>query len=125
EYVQSTLILKIVVWKLMFAYFGALFSRVLIIKGWSQIELIKTVIASALSLSLSIVFIQIYGLVAVAIVSVLSYVVADLLSYLLFKNTRIFFFVVVEELFFLIKNPIKSVKKCFSFILNKKAIHAD
>lgn len=125
KYIESGIILKIVVWKLIFAYFGALFSRVLIIKGWSSIELIKTIIAATVSLSCSVIFVQIYGLNAVAVVSVVSYAIADLFSYLLFKNTRIFFYVIMQELFALITSPVKSIKATLSFILNKKAVHGD
>ncbi|MCE0493306.1 oligosaccharide flippase family protein [Vibrio salinus] len=127
KYIESGIILKIVVWKLLFAYFGAFFSRVLIIQGWSNIELIKTIIASFVSLSCSVIFIQCYGLIAIAIVSVASYAIADLLSYLLFRNTRIFVYVVIEELWSLLTNPISSTKKTLFFVLNKpvKAVHGD
>ncbi|MDW6003090.1 flippase [Vibrio mangrovi] len=117
QYDGAGIILKILIWKLVFSYFGALFSRVLIIRQWTNIELIKTVIASTVSLSASMIAVQIWGATGVATVSVVSYAIADLFSYLLFARTRIFFIVVVQELVRIFTRPVTAFRQSLEFLV--------
>lgn len=117
QYQGAGIILKILIWKLVFSYFGALFSRVLIIRQWTSIELTKTIVASTVSLCASIVAVQIWGATGVATVSVVSYAIADLFAYLLFPRTRIFFVVVVQELGRIFIQPVEAFRQSIAFLV--------
>lgn len=119
-YVESVLILKILIWKSVFVYLGALFSRVLILKGLQSVELIKTLLTAAFSISFSIFFIQKYGLIIIPIISVSAYSLADFLAYVIFKETRFMFVTVLKQIFLIFFHPFSSVRNSVFFLKDKR-----
>ncbi|HIH0818981.1 TPA: oligosaccharide flippase family protein, partial [Vibrio cholerae] len=71
--------LEILVWKWIFIFPAALYSRLLILYGLSKYELFKSFFVAILSLSLNFILIPKYGVVSAAYISLFSYFIADFL----------------------------------------------
>jgi len=84
-------VLTIVAWKWMFIFPAALYSRLLVLKGLMRFELIKSLVVAVFSLSANYLLIPVFGIMGAAVISVLSYLIADYLIYSLFKPTRSLF----------------------------------
>jgi len=81
-------VLAILAWKWVFIFPAALFSRLLILKGLMRYELIKSLVVAAFSLTANYLLIPVVGITGAAVISVLSYFIADYLIYSAFKPTR-------------------------------------
>lgn len=108
QFSDSAPILNIMVWKLLFIYLAALNSRILVIKGWTHIELIKSIIAAVLSVIMAFTLIPRYGTSGAAMASVSSFMVADLALYVIFKETRPLFFLFFKSLYSMAWQPLKT-----------------
>lgn len=85
-------VLSISVWCWVFIFPAALYSRLLIIKGLGKYEFIKSAVVAVFSVSMNFLLIPKFGIEGAAVVSVLSYFMADFLLYMFFKETRGIFF---------------------------------
>lgn len=110
-YSESSNILAIGVWAWMFMLPACLFSRILVLAKLAKYELLKAVIVAPLSLGLNFVLIPVFGPIAAAVVSVLTYLIADLAVYSLFKETRFIFDIALEAMFSLVKHPVISLRE--------------
>ncbi|WP_422446302.1 MULTISPECIES: flippase [unclassified Endozoicomonas] len=108
QFSDSAPILSILVWKLLFIYLAALNSRILVINGWTHIELIKSILAAVLSVVMAFTLIPMYGTIGAAMASVSSFMVADLLLYVIFKETRPLFFLFFKSLYGIVWQPLKT-----------------
>ena len=108
QFSGSAPILNILVWKLLFIYLAALNSRILVIQGWTHIELIKAIITSVFSLIMAFTLIPMLGTIGAAISSVSSFMIADLLLYAVFKETRPLFFLFFRSLYGIFWKPLKT-----------------
>ncbi|MEN3112392.1 polysaccharide biosynthesis C-terminal domain-containing protein [Uliginosibacterium paludis] len=86
---DSSGVLRILCLTLLFSIPGALFSRLLIITRNSKIELYKSLITASVCVAANLLFVPLFGIHGAAVASVLSYFVADFLSYFLFRETRV------------------------------------
>jgi O-antigen/teichoic acid export membrane protein len=102
-------ILQILAWKWLFIIPAALYTRLLVLKGLTRYEFIKSLIVAGLSLSLNYLLIPHYGLSGAAYISVFSYFVADFLIYALFKATRPMFTTGFNAVVGLFIHPFKSM----------------
>lgn len=110
EFTDAAPILKILIWKVVVIYLAAVFSRMLILMNLAKFELIKSIVAASFSLSMNYLLIPIYGLYSAAIVSVLSFFIADLFFYVLFKKTRHIFITAMRAILNVFINPIQTYK---------------
>lgn len=85
-------VLSIAVWCWVFIFPAALYSRLLIIKGLGKYEFIKSAVVASFSVSMNFLLIPKFGIEGAAVVSVLSYFMADFLLYMFFRETRGIFF---------------------------------
>lgn len=81
-------VLAISVWCWVFIFPAALYSRLLIIKGLGKYEFIKSAVVAVFSVLMNFLLVPKYGIEGAAVVSVLSYFMADFLLYMFFKDTR-------------------------------------
>lgn len=103
-------VLAILAWSWIFIFPAALFSRLLILKGLAKFEFIKSAVVATFSLSANYFLIPIYGIIGAAIVSVISYFLADLLLYFLFKETRSMFLSAIKSINLILFNPKRAIQ---------------
>lgn len=103
-------VLAILSWNWIFIFPAALFSRLLILKGLAKFEFIKSAVVATFSLSANYFLIPIYGITGAAIVSVTSYLLADLLLYSLFKETRSMFLSAIQSINLILFRPKRAIK---------------
>lgn len=120
EFSEASEVLKILIWKTLFIYIAAIFSRVLILMNLAKFELIKSLVAASFSLIANIIFIPLYGLYAAAIISVISYLLADLLLYSLFKETKRIFYIALKSMFDIFVHPVLTIKN-INYVLASKS----
>ena len=102
-------VLAIIAWKWMFIFPAALFSRILVLKGLMRYELIKSLVVATFSLTANYLLIPIMGITGAAIISVLSYFIADYLIYCVFKPTRSLFKLATTSVFEVFFTPKKTI----------------
>lgn len=119
EFIHAAPILKILIWKVVVIYLAAVFSRMLILMNLAKFELIKSIVAASFSLSMNYLFIPVYGLYSAAIISVLSFFIADLFFYAVFKKTRRIFTTAIRAILGVFTNPIQSYKNINYVIASK------
>ncbi|CZF77486.1 oligosaccharide flippase family protein [Grimontia marina] len=103
-------ILKVICWNLVFIFPAALFSRLLVLQNLAKYEFIKSLTIAIFSLSMNFIFIEKYGILGSAVVSLCSYALADLIFYSLFKETRDIFKKAISSYATTIFNPPKAMK---------------
>ncbi|EOE2083503.1 oligosaccharide flippase family protein [Vibrio cholerae] len=111
--------LEILVWKWIFIFPAALYSRLLILYGLSKYELFKSFFVAILSLSLNFILIPKYGVVSAAYISLFSYFIADFLIYLFFKKTRFIFYMEFSSIFIFFTSPRENIKR-INYIINRR-----
>lgn len=119
EFIDAAPILKILIWKVVVIYLAAVFSRMLILMNLAKFELIKSIVAASFSLSMNYLLIPIYGLYSAAIISVLSFFIADLFFYAVFKKTRRIFTTAIRAILGVFINPIQTYKN-INYVLASK-----
>ncbi|WP_166111549.1 flippase [Pseudoalteromonas sp. Z9A5] len=119
EFIDAAPILKILIWKIVVIYIAAVFSRMLVLMNLAKFELIKSIVAASFSLSMNYFLIPIYGLYSAAIISVLSFFIADLFFYAVFKKTRYLFFTAIKAMFDVFIHPIKSYEN-INYVISSK-----
>ena len=119
EFTDAAPILKILIWKVVVIYLAAVFSRMLILMNLAKFELIKSIVAASLSLSLNYLLIPIYGLYSAAVISVLSFFVADLFFYAIFKKTQCLFTITIRSISEVFISPIKTLKE-INYVISSK-----
>lgn len=119
EFGDAASIVRILIWKVVVIYLAAIFSRMLILMNLAKFELIKSIVAASFSLSMNYLFIPIYGLYSAAIISVLSFFVADLFFYAVFKKTRYIFVTAMQSILDIFINPIQTYKN-ISYVISSK-----
>lgn len=119
EFTAAAPILKILIWKVVVIYLAAVFSRMLILMNLAKFELIKSIVAASFSLSMNYLLIPIYGLYSAAIISVLSFFIADLFFYAVFKKTRHIFTTAMRAILGVFINPIQTYKN-INYVLASK-----
>ncbi|TYK64775.1 flippase [Colwellia echini] len=102
-------VLAIIAWKWVFIFPAALFSRLLILKGLMRYELIKSLVVAAFSLTANYLLIPVVGITGAAVISVLSYFIADYLIYSAFKPTRDIFKIASVSVFEVFFKPRQTV----------------
>lgn len=107
---DASILLSILVWKWIFVFPAALLSRLLIIEGHFKFELIKSLVAALVSVTLNIILIPYLGLIASAIISVFSYFIADLIIYKLLVNKSTIWIMIRQAYWLLFKSPIVLIK---------------
>lgn len=85
-------VLDIHIYSIIFAFLGPIGSRWILITNNLHHEFYKTLLAAIINLVLNYTLIIEYGLQGAAIASVVSYLVANLLYFSIFSETRTFFF---------------------------------
>lgn len=105
---DSADVLKILVWVWPFIIPAALYSRLLILRGHAKYELIKSLIAASISLTLNFTLIPYWGLSAAATASVISYFFADFAIYAFFKETRKVNKLAIKAILDIFTRPIQS-----------------
>ncbi|ENM3962592.1 oligosaccharide flippase family protein [Vibrio cholerae] len=111
--------LEILVWKWIFIFPAALYSRLLILYGLSKYELFKSFFVAILSLSLNFILIPKYGVVSAAYISLFSYFIADFLIYLFFKKTRFIFYMEFSSIFIFFTSPRENIKR-INYIISRR-----
>ncbi|EKA4521594.1 oligosaccharide flippase family protein [Vibrio cholerae] len=111
--------LEILVWKWIFIFPAALYSRLLILYGLSKYELFKSFFVAILSLSLNFILIPKYGVVSAAYISLFSYFIADFLIYLFFKKTRFIFYMESSSIFIFFTSPRENIKR-INYIISRR-----
>lgn len=109
-------LLKIVSFAWLFVFPAALFSRLLILKNLTKYELYKSILAAVFSLTSNLLLIPIYGIKVAAYTLLFSYILADLIIYSFFKETRWIFnlgFFSIFELVFKFKKSISQIRQTF------------
>lgn len=109
-FAASAEVLAILVWTWVFMLPAALYSRLLILHGLARFELLKSAVTAAASLALNIFLIPRFGVLAAAWVSVLSYLLADLLLYAVFGQTRFIFRMATKALLAWFVEPAASLR---------------
>ncbi|WP_370607201.1 flippase [Citrobacter werkmanii] len=97
----SSRILSIHIWTSLFIFLGAFSSKWLYAKNWINLDIYKTVIAAILNVILNIIFIPIYGAIGAAIVSMISYCIANFIFFLFIKKTKPLFFMQLKSLVYI------------------------
>lgn len=110
-FAASVPVLQIACWGWVFILPAALYSRLLVLEGLGRIELIKTTVTSAISITLNTCLIPHYGVLAAASVSIVSYFLTDLALYAVFRSTRPLFFIAVRALFDWFIHPWRSLRE--------------
>lgn len=110
KFIGAENILKIICWNLVFIFPAALFSRLLVLQNLAKYEFIKSLTIAIFSLSMNFIFIEKYGIIGAAVVSLCSYILADLIFYSLFKETRHIFKQAILSYATTIFNPPKAMK---------------
>jgi O-antigen/teichoic acid export membrane protein len=103
-------VLAILAWTWTFIFPAALFSRLLVLKGLMRFELIKSLIVAIFSLTANYLLIPIMGITGAAIISILSYFIADYLIYSVFKPTRGMFTLATMSVFEVFFRPSKTMQ---------------
>ncbi|HIF9366962.1 TPA: flippase [Photobacterium damselae] len=111
EFIGATEVLKIQVWSSVIAFLGPIGTRWLIVKRLQKIEFYKTACAAIVNIILNIIFIQHLGIIGASIASLISYLIANLFFFLIYKHTRSLFLLYMKSI-----NPIYALK----FIRNLK-----
>ncbi|MDD9174990.1 flippase [Aliivibrio sp. S2TY2] len=112
-------ILEILCWNWMFIFPAALFSRMLVLQNLAKYEFIKSLFIATFSISMNYFFIERFGITGAAIVSILSYFLADFLIYALFKETRHIFKHAITAYLTLVSSPNKALKYALNTIGSK------
>lgn len=89
---KSSIILSIHIWTSLFIFLGAFSSKWLYAKGWIALDIYKTVLAAIVNITLNLLIIPKYGAVGAAIVSMLSYFIANFIFFYMVGKTRSLFF---------------------------------
>ncbi|MEL0654597.1 flippase [Pseudoalteromonas issachenkonii] len=119
QFLEAAPILKILIWKVIVMYLAAVFSRMLVLMNLAKFELIKSIVAAAFSLGMNYLFIPIYGLYSAAIISVISFFIADLFFYAVFKKTRYLFFTAIKAMLDVFIHPAQSYIN-INYVLSSK-----
>ena len=119
EFSGASDVLKVLIWKTLFIYIAAIFSRVLVLMNLAKFELIKSLVAASFSLIANVIFIPLYGLYAAAIISVISYLLADLLLYSLFKKTKRIFYIALKSICDVFVHPFSTIKNINYVLVSK------
>lgn len=111
----STNIFNVQIFTVPLAFLGPVGTRWLIIKGYVDVELYKTLAAAILNVALNYLFIREFGAIAATYTSLLSYLVANILFFVVFSKTRVFIRVLFRSLniknaYFFVGYIIKKVK---------------
>ena len=113
EFAPSTNIFNVQIFTVPLAFLGPVGTRWLIIKGYVDIELYKTLAAATLNVALNYLFIREFGAIAATYTSILSYLVANIFFFVIFSKTRIFLRVLLRSL------NIKNAYVFFGYIIKK------
>ncbi|MCE7577985.1 flippase [Aliivibrio fischeri] len=111
EFIRANNVLTIQVWSSVIAFLGPIGTRWLIVKKLQKIEFYKTACAAIANILLNIVFIPSLGLIGASITSLISYFIANLLFFLLYKKTRDLFYIYIKSM-----SPVYAIR----FIRNLK-----
>ncbi|WP_028449240.1 flippase [Chitinibacter tainanensis] len=112
-------VLAALAWVWLFVIPASLYSRLLILRGQVRYELIKSLLVAFMSVSLNLVLIPRYGVVAAAWVSVFSYAVADFLIYAFFRDTRDVFKIAISSMVNVLLRP-RLAFDSVVYVLNSK-----
>ncbi|KHT46976.1 flippase [Vibrio sinaloensis] len=110
KFVGAEDILEILCWNWVFIFPAALFSRMLVLQNLAKFEFIKSLFIAIFSISMNYFFIERFGISGAAIVSILSYFLADFLIYAVFKETRHIFKHAITAYLTLIFRPNKAIR---------------
>ena len=114
EFAKSAFYLRILVWSWIFIFPSALYTRLLILNNNTNFEFYKSILAASLCLILNFLMIPIYGPIAAAAVSLLTYFIADWLFFAVSVKTRPMFMYSISAGCMLIAQP----RKFFYLIKN-------
>jgi O-antigen/teichoic acid export membrane protein len=119
KFIGAENILEILCWNWIFIFPAALYSRMLVLQNLAKYEFIKSLFIASFSISMNYIFIEKFGITGAAFVSILSYFLADLLIYALFKETRHIFRYAITAYLTLISKPNKALKYALNTIGSK------
>lgn len=95
---EASIILSIHIWTGLFIFLGSFSSKWLYAKGWIALDIYKTVLAAVVNIVLNLLLIPRYGAIGAAIVSMLSYFIANFIFFYLVGKTKKLFFIQVSSL---------------------------
>ena len=98
KYIESTNVLTIHVWALIFVSLGVVSGKIMIIEGCLMLILERAVIGAFINVIANFILIPKYGAIGAAIATIISLICSNLFYDLLRKKTRKFFFMKVDSL---------------------------
>lgn len=108
---ESAEVLRIGAWVWVFLLPGTLYSRLLVLHGLARYELVKSIVAAVGSIGLNVLLIPHFGVVAAATVAVIAYLIADLLMYAAFAETRPIFRIALASIALPLRRPCATMRE--------------
>lgn len=96
EYIDAVGVFKIYIWATIPVVLGLTSSKWLIINGMQKYSMYSTAVGSITNIILNLLFIPSFGIVGSAFATLISYSVSGFFIYLLFKETRQLFFILIS-----------------------------
>jgi PST family polysaccharide transporter len=91
KFASAATVLSIHIWAGLFVFLGGASSYYLISENLIRITLYRTLAGAVINIVLNLIFIPVYGIIGVAIATIISYATAAFISNAFYKNSRIIF----------------------------------
>ncbi|OBU24853.1 oligosaccharide flippase family protein [Photobacterium aquimaris] len=105
-----SLVLSFHIWCSLFIFSGAFTSRYLYANEFYKVEIVKTILAAIVNIGLNLYTIPTFGIIGAVGSSFIAYLIANYLSLIIFKESRILF-ITQSKAYILMFNPIQYVKE--------------
>lgn len=101
KYENADLILMLHIWTLIFVGIGVLFRQIMIIENKTRFLLLTTVLGTIIAIVLDFWLIPIYSFYGAILSIILSQIISNYCSTIIYKETRVFFFMQTKSLLLL------------------------
>jgi O-antigen/teichoic acid export membrane protein len=91
KFASAATVLSIHIWAGVFVFLGVASSKYLIAENITRITFYRTIAGAIINILLNLIFIPTYGIIGVAVATVISYAASAFISNAFYKNSRIIF----------------------------------
>lgn len=99
EYAEAASVLSVHIWAGVFVFLGVASTQHLIAENLMKFNFFRTILGAISNVILNIILIPLYGIIGAAYATLISYAVSGYFSNILFKKSRIIFFMLIKSLF--------------------------